>query len=131
MTPRVGCERCDGGWRVVTETYVDRLAPIPTPMDLALLESDVERTFVLEQNKMRRDALRDSVYPCADCNQAAFHRWAGGHLETNHDRSKCLECSELDKAAGRRRRRAAAAGPRDLVNDGPAPLPPLERRDLI
>lgn len=122
-----GCDRCDGGWRTVTEGYVDRLAPIPTALDLAPFTEE-EQGAILYLNGVKRAALRDSVYPCSDCNSSAFYRWAGGHLEANHDRGRCLECVELDKARGHRRSRSA---PRDLVRDGPTdPLPPMERRDL-
>lgn len=97
---------------------------MPGPLELEPLDETL-RAAVIEQVEIRRAALRGSVYPCADCQPAAFHRWAGGHLEPRHDRAGCPECSELD--------RPRKPGTRDLVRDGPSPvpLPPVDRRDLF
>lgn len=123
-----GCDVCDHGWRFITQATVDRLAPVPTPMELALLESDAEREAVLYLNSCKRAAMAWTVYPCRACQPEAFGRWAGGHLDADHNAAGCAECIELDKQHGRRRRTFRSAQ-RDLVAEGTSPAPP-ERRDL-
>lgn len=122
-----GCDRCDHGWRGVTQAYVDRKAPMPGPLDAAMV--DVEgmaeaHELLIAEVTARRAALAGSVYPCKDCLPATFYRWAGGHFDLNHDTAGCPECQEIigHRRGGRRR-----PAQRDLVRDGPAPLP---RRDL-
>ena len=136
----MGCERCDGGWKPVTESYVVRLAPMPAPLDLALAAepgmADAYDALVLEV-EARRASLRQSVYPCKDCNSSAFYRWAGRHFEVNHDRTGCAECREYDAQRRHRSRSSSSPRQRDLLRDGPAPtgppapLEPLDRKDLF
>lgn len=121
-----GCQRCDAGWVEVTQSYVDRIAPIP---ELQLgADPDVHEAIVAEV-MTRRASLANTVYPCRDCQPAAFYRWAGGHLERNHDRAKCDECSELDARSSSRGR---GGRHRDLLHDGPTPPVPTAppRADL-
>lgn len=114
---------CEAGWISVGRSYALAQFPEPTLEDLAELTDDEanERRLTLDR---QRAAAANSVYPCRVHKPAQFAQWAAGHYAQGHDRSTCPECRALDgRASGRRR-----AEPRDLVRDGPAPLP--ERRDL-
>lgn len=124
-----GCERCDGGWVTVKAGYVERLAPWPAPLP-ADLAADPEMVaaheLLVEEVRVRRASLANTVYPCRECQPAAFFRWVGGHLERNHDRLACAECRELDSRRGSRK-----SEPRDLVRDGPTPvMSPPPRADI-
>lgn len=126
-----GCDRCDRGWVQVTAAYVERKAPWPAPLAAELMsEPGMEEAHAALTAHVanKRRALAESYYPCKECQPAAFYRWAQGHNEPNHDRHSCPECCELD---GRRAGRAKPRRERDLLRDGPSPVPagPV-RRDL-
>ena len=93
----LGCRNdddCHGGYRLVTEGYVDAIAPRTSPpypelgarppSDAAEAlrdEWDRRNTVntahgLLEASK--RDAAAASVYPCPNCNPDQFIRWQGG-----------------------------------------------------
>lgn len=129
-----GCDRCDHGYVRVQQAYVERKAPFPAPLSPELMaEEGMAEAYELlvAQVVAKRAALANSYYPCRDCLPAAFYRWAGGHWEPNHDRTGCAECRELDGRRGAPRRSSSSRGERDLLRDGPAPVPAgPARRDL-
>lgn len=96
--------RCDGtGWVQVQEAYAEQhLAP-----DLFADPDTVsEQAAQLAEQRLaqQRAALAQSVYPCRVHNPRLFFRWAQGHLDPQHDRSDCPECtSDTPRRGGRRR----------------------------
>lgn len=89
------CEKCDGhGWRTVKEDYAVRTARRPLHLD-SPNPDDRQRASAIYEAAI--GAARNSVYPCRECNSSLFYRWAGGHLESTHDRSACVECQQPRK----------------------------------
>ena len=119
------CEPCSGsGWRQVQAKYAEHQADLKVPQP-----EDRERTE-LEQRQWRSAyaTALNTVYPCKDCNAALFWRWANGHLERDHDRAACIECTTLGvsgskKKHGGRSTRAADQPP-------PPSEPPPAHDDL-
>lgn len=128
-----GCDRCERGWVRVTQAYVDRKAPYPAPLSPEIMsEPGMAEAYdaLVASVESRRRALAESYYPCKECRPEAFYRWAQGHNEPNHDRTSCPECRELDGRRGAPRR-PGKARERDLLRDGPSPVPAgRPRRDL-
>lgn len=121
--------KCDGdGWVQVGPGYVEVRYPWPAKPGpdadeeaLALYEVRVEST------RIAREAAARSVYPCKDCEPAAFHRWAGRHWEPDHDRSACDECpSTRSSYSGPHRPSSAAMNEREsrVENEPPVEQPP-------
>lgn len=114
------CETCGGGgWVLVQEGYVDRLAPVP---DRAIDLTDDVYDALVAANAARRAALARTVYPCKECRPAQFFRWAAGHFAGDHDRTACDECRDGRVTSGRRRRRGGHEQP-------PLPEPPPDLED--
>lgn len=130
-----GCARCEHGWVEVTAAYVDRKAPWPAPLAAELMsEEGMQEAYaaLVASVAQRRASLARSVYPCRECQPAAFYRWAQGHNDPNHDRMNCAECRELDGRRGKGRA-SSQRRERDLLREGPSPAPvpaAAHRRDL-
>lgn len=118
-----GCDRCEFGWRTVSDSYPERLVPTP---DLSGLPPDLA-AVARRDIEARRASLAGSVYPCKECQPTLFYRWAGGHLASKHDRGDCEECQEI--ARGKRPSRAAvvAAGSAPSIE----PPPPTARDERM
>lgn len=109
------CGHCDGtGWVWVAEAYALHAHPVPTAEQAAARGADL--AVLTAKASASRAAVLASVYPCKHCNTALFYRWAGGHLDTGHDRGRCGECIDVT-GRGTRRRRAAPAEPEPVGAD--------------
>jgi hypothetical protein len=88
---------CVGGWKEVQEAYaLQEAAKAGDPGD--------------PRYEAALAAARNTVYPCRICNKAAFFRWAGGHLDPEHDRSTCGECLEAGAPSGHRKQHRKGGG---------------------
>lgn len=96
-------QRCEFGWVQVLASYVDRHAPEPELPELAGPEYDEIRLRLVAEWKQRQASLRETWYPCKECNHRLFMRWAGGHLQPDHDRDECEQCQTPSSRRGRRR----------------------------
>ena len=103
----MGCDKCDNGWRDVSETYVVKTYPMPERGSM----TEAEHTEAVRQCEMKRASARATVYPCKECQPALFYRWAGGHLHADHERGSCDECSDRSTSRGRSRRRTPEPEP--------------------
>lgn len=84
---------CEGGWMLVTATYVERRHPLPQQPELGAHEDDYRRYDAqVAQVERRRAASTNTVYPCRACRPDDFARWAGGHLDPDHNRHDCPDC---------------------------------------
>lgn len=110
--------RCEGGWVKVQASYVEANAPEPDLPEGDTPEDEDNRAKIIEQWQLRRAALADSWYPCKECNQQAFYRWANGHLASDHVRHECPDCQTPAQ------RRAADRGHREPAPVGANPPPP-------
>lgn len=94
------CGRCEHGWKIVGAAYIRRHYEA-----WGLTEEQIERF------------RPGTVYPCRECRPGLFYRWVGGHLDPEHNRADCDECSGRQDSTSRRgRRRPAPSAParRDL-----------------
>lgn len=103
----MGCDKCDHGWCSVSETFVEKSYPMPEPDGM----TEAEHTEAVRQCQLKRSSARDTVYPCKTCQPALFFRWVGGHLEKDHERGSCDECSDRSPTRRRGRRRAPETEP--------------------
>lgn len=87
-----GCDACEFGWRSVQMPYCEKMFPV----------ADDDDDEAIERARERRAAAMNTVYPCKVCQPNLFFRWVGGHLDKEHDRGACEECSSI----GHRRRGA-------------------------
>lgn len=99
------CEnkRCEHGWVQVLPSYADTHAPEPELPEGDGPELEALRQKLIAEWRSRQASLRETWYPCRECNSRLFRRWAGHHLESDHDRSECEIC-ETPKPHSRRRR---------------------------
>ncbi len=87
-----GCDHCEGGWVKVADDYGQKIHPGPSAETLeGMAEKDRERLLRLTESIQA--TISNSVYPCRHCNEAAFWRWRGGHLESAHNRGTCDVCT--------------------------------------
>ncbi len=111
--PGEDCSHCGNiGWVFVADAYAERMHPVPTAVQAKYLDTDLQ--LLAARVGAARAAAADSVYPCKRCNTDLFYRWAGGHLDSKHDRGSCDECCDL---AGRRPRRRPAPAPDAVGTD--------------
>lgn len=101
--PAEAC-RCEGtGWVQVQPAYAEQhLAPDLFTPEQELDEAAAE--LARQRAERERAALASSVYPCRVHNARLFYRWAGGHLDPEHDRDHCPECTTATPRRGSRRR---------------------------
>lgn len=97
---------CDGAeWVYVGPAYAERLFPLPPAPTLETAEHAAVWAAVCDGIERKRRAAANSAYPCRACNPRAFYRWAGRHLDADHDRGSCAECKLIAEEARRRPRR--------------------------
>jgi hypothetical protein len=83
---------CRGGSREVTEVFARQEAGIPDGADL-------ETWAHAPANTPERDAyaklvgMRNTVYPCPQCNAEQFKRWRNGCFRPNHAAKSCRLCT--------------------------------------
>lgn len=106
------CGRCHGA-RWVYVNPASARATIPDP-DLTKIapEHQAEAVALVER---RRTLAENTTYPCKECNTTAFYRWAGGHLNPNHDTAACDECAEHPMQRHRAAQPAAPPPRKDLI----------------
>jgi hypothetical protein len=115
--------RCAGdGWVLVTEAYVDGVAPWPAKPEEETEEALAAYEIAVETCRIRRTSAASTVYPCKHCNVEAFHRWAGRHWLPDHDRRACEECASPARSSTRRR---------SAMNERPARTTPIENDESI
>ena len=91
---------CAGGWVQVKEKYAEHLAD-------QTAERGTPRWRTLRASHL------NSYYPCRVHRPAQFFRWAGGHLNRDHDQAACPECLEAKgstRKASAVKRATAGAG---------------------
>lgn len=107
---------CDHGWRGLGDGFIEAEVARRKQRN-----PDVDEPVV-------RAALLNTVYPCKTCQPTLFYRWAGRHLDSDHDRQSCVECKALDPTTFRRGK-AKAPGRMEIEgkpapNTDPGPTPP-------
>jgi hypothetical protein len=116
-------KRCEHGWVQVLPSYADTHAPEPELPEGDGPEMDALRAKLIAEWHSRQASLRETWYPCRECNRRMFLRWAGHHLESDHDRTECEIC-ETPRPHSRRRRTEHT---NSLAIPEPPPETPEER----
>lgn len=108
----MSCEnvRCEHGWVKVLDGYVERMAPEPELPEGEGDEADAERERLTLEWTARVAALKNTWYPCGECNRKAFHQWRGGHWDPLHNREDCDTCVAPGQRARRTQPEPIAAG---------------------
>lgn len=86
--PSGGCGECERGWRTVKPAFAHHEA----------IKAGEEGTSAYAQ---RFASAVNTVYPCRICRPGAFFRWANGHLDPEHERTDCVDCTTSTRSKSR------------------------------